>query len=99
MLDAYQNIQFDFALAAALVIFGWAVFRQQDLAGRKPYIFAGIFLLLLALSPLLVLTDTLVRPHAKSQYTARSMAGLVIRNHRHPDLALHVAARRPLCLA
>ncbi len=78
VLDAYQNIQFDFALAAALVIFGWAVFRPQDLAGRKPYIFAGIFLLLLALSPLLVLTDTLVRPHAKSQYTARSMAGLVI---------------------
>lgn len=78
VLDAYQNIQFDLALGAALVIFGWAVFRPEDLAGRKPYIFAGIFLLLLALSPLLVLTDTLVRPHAKSQYTARSMAGLVV---------------------
>ncbi len=78
VLDAYQNIQFDLALGAALVIFGWAIFRPQDLAGRKPYIFAGIFLLLLALSPLLVLTDTLVRPHAKSQYTARSMAGLVV---------------------
>lgn len=78
VLDAYQNIQFDLALGAALVIFVWAILRPQDLASRKPYIFAGIFLLLLALSPLLVLTDTLVRPHAKSQYTARSMAGLVV---------------------
>lgn len=78
VLDAWQNIQFDLALLAALVIFGWAVVRPQDLARRKPYLVAGIFLVLLALSPLLVLTDTLVRPHAKSQYTARSIAGLVM---------------------
>ena len=65
-------------MGAALVISGWAVLRPQDLSGRRPYVFAGIFLLLLALSPLLVLTDSLVRPHAKSQYTARSIAGLVI---------------------
>lgn len=77
VLDAWQNVQFDLALGAALVIAGWALFRPQDLAGRKPYLFAGIFLVLLALSPLLVLTDSLVRPHAKSQYTARSLAGLV----------------------
>ncbi len=77
-LDAWQNVQFDLAMGAALVIFGWAAIRPQDLAGRRPYVFAGIFLLLLALSPLLVLTDSLVRPHAKSQYTARSIAGLVI---------------------
>lgn len=78
VLDAWQNVQFDLALGAALIIAGWALFRPQDLAGRKPYLFAGIFLVLLALSPLLVLTDSLVRPHAKSQYTARSLAGLVI---------------------
>ena len=77
-LDAWQNVQFDLAMGAALVIFGWAALRPQDLSGRRPYIFAGIFLLLLALSPLLVLTDSLVRPHAKSQYTARSIAGLVV---------------------
>jgi len=78
VLDAWQNVQFDLAMGAALVISGWALLRPQDLAGRRPYIFAGIFLILLALSPLLVLTDSLVRPHAKSQYTARSLAGLVI---------------------
>ncbi len=78
VLDAWQNIQFDLALLAALVIFGWAALRPQDLGTRKPYLFAGVFLALLALSPLLVLTDTLVRPHAKSQYTARSIAGLVM---------------------
>ena len=77
-LDAWQNVQFDLSMGAALVIFGWAMIRPQDLAHRRPYVLAGIFLLLLALSPLLVLTDSLVRPHAKSQYTARSMAGLVV---------------------
>ena len=78
VLDAWQNVQFDLAMGAALIIAGWALWRPQDLARRKPYVFAGIFLILLALSPLLVLTDSLVRPHAKSQYTARSLAGLVI---------------------
>lgn len=78
VLDAWQNVQFDLALGAALVISGWALWRPRDLASRTPYFFAGIFLVLLALSPLLVLTDSLVRPHAKSQYTARSLAGLVV---------------------
>lgn len=78
VLDAWQNVQFDLALGATLVISGWTLWRPRDLAGRAPYIFAGIFLVLLALSPLLVLTDSLVRPHAKSQYTARSLAGLVV---------------------
>ena len=78
ILDAWQNVQFDLALGAALVISGWTLFRPRDLAGRRPYIFAGLFLVALALSPLLVLTDSLVRPHAKSQYTARSLAGLVV---------------------
>ncbi|TBR28898.1 MAG: hypothetical protein EPO10_10710 [Reyranella sp.] len=78
VLDAWQNVQFDLAMGAALVISGWALLRPRDLAGRRPYVLAGIFLILLALSPLLVLTDSLVRPHAKSQYTARSLAGLVI---------------------
>ncbi len=71
----------------------------------QPYIFAGIFLALLALSPLLVLTDSLVRPHAKSQYTARSLAGLVVATivvlmwlYTSPvgaRLASFVALRRP----
>lgn len=78
VLDAWQNVQFDLTLLAALVIFIWAIVRPADLATRKPYLVAGFFLVLLVLSPLLVLGDTLVRPHAKSQYTARSIAGLVI---------------------
>ncbi len=78
VLDAWQNVQFDLTLLAALVIFVWAIVRPADLATRRPYLVAGFFLVLLVLSPLLVLSDTLVRPHAKSQYTARSIAGLVV---------------------
>src|SRR5215510_629916 len=52
--------------------------RPRDLGGGRIYRWAGLCLLLLALSPLLVLTDTLVRPLAKSQYVARSGAGLVV---------------------
>lgn len=78
VLDAWQNVQFDLALLAALVIFIWAIVRPADLATSRPYLVAGLFLVLLVLSPLLVLGDTLVRPHAKSQYVARSIAGLVV---------------------
>lgn len=78
VLDAWQNVQFDLTLLSSLVIFIWAIVRPRDLATRKPYLVAGFFLLLLVLSPLLALSDTLVRPHAKSQYVARSIAGLVI---------------------
>jgi hypothetical protein len=74
----WQNLQFDLVLPAALVVVLWALIRPRDLAGARIYRWAGLCLLLLALSPLLVLTDTLVRPLAKSQYVARSGAGLVI---------------------
>lgn len=78
VLNAWQNVQFDLTLLAALVIVIWAIARPAALATPRPYVVAGIFLVLLVLSPLLALTDTLVRPHAKSQYTARSVAGLVV---------------------
>ncbi len=74
----WQNLQFDLALSAALVVVLWALIRPRDLLGGKPYRWAGVCLLLLALSPLLVLSDTLVRPLAKSQYVARTAAGLII---------------------
>jgi hypothetical protein len=74
----WQNLQFDLALAGALVIVVWALARPRDLLTGKPYRLAGIFLVILALSPLLALSDTLVRPLAKSQYVARQAAGLVI---------------------
>lgn len=74
----WQNLQFDLVLSAAVVVVVWAVVRPRDLLTSKPYGWASLGLLLLALSPLLVLGDTLVRPLAKSQYVARTAAGLVI---------------------
>src|SRR5262249_62068096 len=74
----WQNLQFDLVLAAALVVVLWALIRPRDLGGGRIYRWAGLCLLLLALSPLLVFTDTPVRPLAKSQYVARSGAGLVV---------------------
>lgn len=74
----WQNLQFDLVLAAALVVVVWALIRPDDLRGARPYLWAGLCLLLLALSPLLVLSDSLVRPLAKSQYVARTAAGLVV---------------------
>jgi len=74
----WQNLQFDLALAAAMVVVVWGLVRPRDLLGGKPYRWAGMLLVILALSPLLALSDTLIRPLAKSQYVARQAAGLVI---------------------
>ncbi|CAN5923534.1 hypothetical protein BH11PSE3_BH11PSE3_25360 [soil metagenome] len=74
----WQNMQFDLAVAAALVIVVWALVRPRDLLSGKPYRWAAVCLVMLALSPLLAYSDTLVRPLAKSQYVARQAAGLVI---------------------
>src|SRR6267154_2311742 len=74
----WQNMQFDLAFIAALVIVVWGLLRPGDLATLRPYRWALILLAILALSPLLALTDTLVRPLAKSQYVARMASGLVI---------------------
>src|SRR5262249_58027255 len=67
----WQNLQFDLAVLAALVVVVWALVRPRDLSGSKPYRWAGFCLFLLALSPLLVLSDGLVRPLAKAQELAR----------------------------
>ncbi len=74
----WQNMQFDFVFVAALIIVVWALLRPGDLDQLRPYRWALICLAILALSPLLALTDTLVRPLAKSQYVARMASGLVI---------------------
>jgi hypothetical protein len=74
----WQNMQFDLAVAAALVVVVWALVRPSDLAGGKPYRWAAVCLVILALSPLLMLGDVVVRPLAKSQYVARTAAGLII---------------------
>jgi hypothetical protein len=74
----WQNLQFDLAFAAVLIVAVWALVRPRDLLTVRPYRWAGLCLVILALSPLLALGDTLVRPLAKSQYVARQAAGLVI---------------------
>lgn len=74
----WQNMQFDLALGGALVMVAWGLLRPDDFASAKPYRWAGIATLILALSPLLAIGDTLVRPLAKSQYVARTAGGLVI---------------------
>jgi hypothetical protein len=74
----WQNLQFDLALAGVLVVVVWALVRPRDLLSGKPYRWATVLLVILALSPLMALSDTLVRPLAKSQYVARQAAGLVI---------------------
>src|SRR3990167_5033405 len=74
----WQNMQFDMALAAALVVVGWALINPRALLGTRPYWWAALCLVILALSPLLAASDTLVRPLAKSQYVARTAAGLGI---------------------
>ena len=74
----WQNMQFDWALGATLTIAIWALVRPEDLRIAKPYRWAALMLVGLALSPLLALSDTLIRPLAKSQYVARTVSGLII---------------------
>src|SRR4029077_9505836 len=74
----WQNMQFDFVFVAAALTVVWGLLRPGDLATLGPYRWALILLVILALSPLLALTDTLFRPLAKSQYVARMASGLVI---------------------
>lgn len=74
----WQNMQFDMVLLAALIVAVWALVKPRSLLGVRPYAWAALFLVVLALSPILAMNDTLVRPLAKSQYVARTAAGLVI---------------------
>jgi hypothetical protein len=76
--DFWQNLQFDLALGATLLVLVWGLVKPHDLKRPLPYLVAGLFLGLLALSPLLALNDGLVRPLAKSQYVARTVSGLIV---------------------
>src|SRR6185369_12594274 len=77
-INFWQNLQFNLALGATVVVVAWALIKPADLARNRPYAWAAVFLALLALSPLLALSDGLVRPLAKSQYVARTVSGLII---------------------
>ena len=77
-INFWQNLQFDLALGGD----GGGRRLGPGPAARPraatPYGWAAVFLVLLALSPLLALSDGLVRPLAKSQYVARTVSGLII---------------------
>jgi hypothetical protein len=77
-LNFWQNMQFDLAFGAVLVVAVWALVRPDHLAGAVPYRWAFAIVALLALTPLLAVTDTLIRPLAKSQYVARTVSGTVV---------------------
>jgi len=93
-VDFWQNLQFDLVLGAAVIVVVWALVKPQDLKRPLPYLCGGLFLVLLALSPLLALSDGLVRPLAKSQYVARTVGGLIIAGM----IVLMVAYRSPVAL-
>jgi hypothetical protein len=77
-LNFWQNMQFDLAFIPVATVAIWALVRPEHLATMRPYRWAGICIVLLALSPLLALGDTMVRPLAKSQYVARTVGGVII---------------------
>lgn len=74
----WQNMQFMLSMVAALTLGIWALLKPADLLQAKPYLWAGVWIVLLALSPLLAVGENLVRPLAKSQYVARALSGGVI---------------------
>ncbi|MBS0540147.1 MAG: hypothetical protein JSR47_15375 [Proteobacteria bacterium] len=78
IVNFWHNIPFDCAFGAALVVVVWALVRPADLTTAKPYRWAIVLLALMALSPLLAVAETLIRPLPKAQYVARTMGGLVV---------------------
>jgi len=77
-LNFWQNMQFDLAFVPLVIVAVWALVRPEHLGTLKPYRWGLVCVLLLALSPLLAISDTLVRPLAKSQYVARTVGGAII---------------------
>jgi hypothetical protein len=73
---SWRNLSLDLLLAAAVTLAAWALLRPAELAGWRPYLVAGGFLALLALSPLLAVGRMIVgMPYAFPQVLARVAAG------------------------
>ena len=72
------NIQFDLAVGSALVVAVWALARPDDLATNKPYRWAGVGLVLLAVSPLMTLAGQTLGTMAYGQDSVRGVAALVV---------------------
>lgn len=73
----WPNAQFDLALGATLIVAAWALARPETLRGNHLYLWAGLPLVLLALSPLLALSDW-GRPLGTHAYAVRTICGFVI---------------------
>jgi hypothetical protein len=72
------NIQFYLAVGSVLVVAVWALARADDLATNKPYRWAGVGLVLLALSPLMTLAGQTLGAMAYGQDSVRGVAALVV---------------------
>ena len=84
----WRNMPFDLALGATLVMVFWSVAKPADLGLNRPYLWAGLWLVGLALLPLIPLGDT-VRPLDTHYYNTRTICGLVT-----AGVAVFIWARR-----
>ena len=73
----WPNAQFDLALVATLIVVIGSLARPEALHGSRLYLWAGLPLALLALSPLLALSDS-IRPLGTHAYAVRTICGFVI---------------------
>ena len=70
------NVQLDLLLLAAGLLLAWGLLRPGDFDRPWPYLAAGVPIVLVALSPLLVVIERLVSPpYSWSQYASRTVAG------------------------
>lgn len=77
LLAFWPNAQFVLPLVATLIIVTWSLARPEALRGNRLYLWAGLPLALLALSPLLALSDS-IRPPGTHAYAVRTICGFVI---------------------
>ncbi len=82
MADAttfWRSLPFDLLVGSAVVVIVWLFVKPDDLRSPRPYLYAGIFLCLLALSPLLTFHNLLMRGHFSFDVDiARLPAGAVL---------------------
>ena len=74
----WTNLQFVLPLAAVLIVTLAGLIAPALLERRRLYLAASVFLILLALSPLLWLGDGEMRPLPKAHYHTRMMASVVM---------------------
>jgi hypothetical protein len=74
----WTNVQFTLPLVAVSIVTIVGLAYPKCLESRWLYLFAGLLLLLLALCPLLWLTDSPGRPLPKSHYHSRMAASLLL---------------------